>query len=73
MTWVHGSFGTYFAKNWKRPHPLFAEHGRFVASDCGIFRGKEEGHSDRHSRGLSHHSTGTDAGGLDFRVRDGTG
>ena len=39
----------------------------------GFFRGKKEGHSDRHSRGLSHHSTGTDAGGLDFRVRDGTG
>ena len=54
--------------------PLFAEHGRFVAkATAGIFRGKEEGHSDRHSRGLSHHSTGTDAGGLDFRVRDGTG
>ena len=54
--------------------PLFAEHGLFVARRLrGFFRGKEEGHSDRHSRGLSHHSTGTDAGGLDFRVRDGTG
>lgn len=37
------------------------------------FRGKEEGHSDSRSRGLSHHSTRTDADGLDFRVRDGTG
>ncbi len=54
--------------------PLFAEHGLFVARRLRrFFRGKEEGHSDRHSRGLSHHSTGTDAGGLDFRVRDGTG
>ena len=34
---------------------------------------KGEGHSDSRSRGLSHHSTGVDAGGLDFRVRDGTG
>ena len=34
---------------------------------------KEEGHSDRRSRGLSHHSTRTDAGGLDFRVRNETG
>ena len=34
---------------------------------------KGEGHSDRRSRGLSYHSNGTDAGGLDFRVRDGTG
>ena len=34
---------------------------------------KGEGHSDCLSRGLSHHSTGSDAGGLDFRVRDGTG
>ena len=54
--------------------PLIAEHGQFVAERLrGFIRGKEEGHSDRHSRGLSHHSTGTDAGGLDFRVRDGTG
>ena len=36
--------------------------------------GDEDGwHSDDRSRGLSHHSTGIDAGGLDFRVRDGTG
>ena len=36
--------------------------------------GDEDGwHSDERSRGLSHHSTGVDAGGLDFRVRDGTG
>ncbi len=36
--------------------------------------GDENGwHSDERSRGLSHHSTGVDAGGLDFRVRDGTG
>jgi len=34
---------------------------------------KEEGHSDCRSRGLSHHSKRTDAGGLDFRVRNGTG
>jgi len=40
---------------------------------CGGSPGKREGHSDSHSRGLSHHSTGTDADGLDFRVRDGTG
>ena len=53
--------------------PLFAEHGRFVARRLRDLPRKEEGHSDRHSRGLSHHSTGTDAGGLDFRVRDGTG
>ena len=54
--------------------PLIAEHGLFVARRLReFFRGKKEGHSDRHSRGLSHHSTGTDAGGLDFRVRDGTG
>ena len=39
--------------------------------DCGDLPRKKEGHSDRHSRGLSHHSTGTDAGGLDFRVRMG--
>ena len=63
-----------FLKIGKGRIPLFAEHGRFVAKRLrGFFRGKEEGHSDRHSRGLSHHSTGTDAGGLDFRVRDGTG
>ena len=36
-------------------------------------RGEDEWHSDERSRGLSHHSTGIDAGGLDFRVRDGTG
>ena len=61
-------------KNGKGRIPLIAEHGRFVARRLrGFFRGKKEGHSDRHSRGLSHHSTGTDAGGLDFRVRDGTG
>ena len=30
-------------------------------------------HNDDLSRGLSHHSTGNDAGGLDFRVRYGTG
>mgnify|MGYP005747577435 FL=1 len=54
--------------------PLTAEHGLFVARRLrGFFQEKKEGHSDRHSRGLSHHSTGTDAGGLDFRVRDGTG
>ena len=34
---------------------------------------KERRHSDDRSRGLSHHSTGIDAGGLDFRVRYGTG
>ena len=39
-----------------------------------LLRGGEgEWHSDGLSRGLSHHSTGTDAGGLDFRVRYGTG
>ena len=30
-------------------------------------------HNDKRSRGLSHHSTGNDAEGLDFRVRYGTG
>ena len=35
--------------------------------------GEEEWHSDDSSRGLSHHSTEIDAGGLDFRVRYGTG
>ncbi len=35
--------------------------------------GKRVWHSDKRSRGLSHHSTGNDAEGLDFRVRDGTG
>ena len=30
-------------------------------------------HNDDRFRGLSHHSTGIDAGGLDFRVRYGTG
>ena len=35
--------------------------------------GEEEWHSDVSSRGLSHHSTEYDAGGLDFRVRYGTG
>ena len=34
---------------------------------------KERRHNDDRSRGLSHHSTGVDAGGLDFRVRYGTG
>ena len=34
---------------------------------------KEEGHSDCRFRGLSYHSIGTDAEGLDFRVRAGTG
>ena len=39
-----------------------------------LLRGCEgEWHSDGLSRGLSHHSTGTDAGGLDFRGRYGTG
>ena len=37
------------------------------------FREKEEGHSDILSRGLSYHSIGIDAVGLDFRVRNGTG
>ena len=35
--------------------------------------GEREWHSDAISRGLSHHSTVNDAGGLDFRVRYGTG
>ncbi len=35
--------------------------------------GEKEWHSDVSSRGLSHHSTEYDAGGLDFRVRYGTG
>jgi len=39
----------------------------------GDTKRKGEGHSDRRSRGLSYHSIGTDAGGLDFRVRDETG
>ena len=39
----------------------------------GESKRKEEGHSDCRSRGLSYHSIGTDAEGLDFRVRDGTG
>ena len=30
-------------------------------------------HNDDRFRGLSHHSTRSDAGGLDFRVRYGTG
>jgi hypothetical protein len=34
---------------------------------------EEERHNDERSRGLSHHSTRIDAGGLDFRVRYGTG
>ena len=39
-----------------------------------MFAGNEvERHNDERSRGLSHHSTGNDAEGLDFRVRDGTG
>ena len=33
---------------------------------------KEEGHSDFLSRGLSYHSNGRDAEGLDFWVRNGT-
>lgn len=33
---------------------------------------KEEGHGDFLSRGLSYHSNGIDAGGLDFWVRNGT-
>ena len=36
-------------------------------------RGERRRHSDERSRGLSHHSTGIDADGLDFRVRNGTG
>ena len=36
-------------------------------------KSERRGYSDCISRGLSHHSTVTDAGGLDFRVRDGTG
>ena len=39
------------------------------------FRGirvKEEGHSDFLSRGLSYHSIGIDADGLDFWVRNET-
>ena len=35
-------------------------------------RVKEEGHSDFLSRGLSYHSIGIDAGGLDFWVRNET-
>ena len=35
--------------------------------------GEGEWHSDAISRGLSHHSTVNDAGGLDFRVRYETG
>ena len=39
-----------------------------------LMRGGEgEWHSDAISRGLSHHSTVNDAGGLDFRVRYETG
>jgi len=38
-----------------------------------MFAGKEKRHNDDLFRGLSHHSTGNDAGGLDFRVRYGTG
>ena len=33
---------------------------------------KEEGHSDFLSRGLSYHSNGIDADGLDFWVRNET-
>ena len=33
---------------------------------------KEEGHSDFLSRGLSYHSIGIDADGLDFWVRNET-
>ena len=36
------------------------------------FEEKEEGHGDFLSRGLSYHSNGRDAGGLDFWVRNGT-
>ena len=36
------------------------------------FEEKEEGHSDFLSRGLSYHSIGRDAGGLDFWVRNET-
>ena len=36
------------------------------------FEEKEEGHGDFLSRGLSYHSNGIDAGGLDFWVRNGT-
>ncbi len=36
------------------------------------FEVKEEGHGDFLSRGLSYHSNGRDAGGLDFWVRNGT-
>lgn len=36
-------------------------------------RGERKWHNDERSRGLSHHSTGIDADGLDFRVRNGTG
>ena len=36
------------------------------------FEEKEEGHGDFLSRGLSYHSNGIDAGGLDFWVRKGT-
>ncbi len=41
--------------------------------ESGKSKRKEEGHSDCRFRGLSYHSIGTDAEGLDFRVRDGTG
>ena len=44
-----------------------------MAIDFQISRGEGEWHSDELSRGLSRHSTVNDAGGLDFRVRDGTG
>ena len=34
---------------------------------------RKKRHNDIRFRGLSHHSTKSDAEGLDFRVRDGTG
>ena len=72
MAWVHGSFGTYFHKNWKRqPFRSLRNTANYQAT-AGIFE-EGEGHSDRHSRGLSHHSTGTDAGGLDTRFGMGPG
>ena len=65
--------------DWHDLHPCYDVSVRSLEilgvrkEKIGESKRKEEGHSDCRSRGLSYHSIGTDAEGLDFRVRDGTG
>ena len=62
-----------YAKTQKRP--ALQRSTGLAPTEVGFedrFEEKEEGHSDFLSRGLSYHSNGRDAEGLDFWVRNET-